>query len=765
MRTCTRSPSHSSSTMLSPSLDLQVALAGQYLLAPVEFSFVCDDGPAADWHVRSFELREALSEPYSLSIELVTADVGVDTTQLLGARCTLEIRRAGEGRVVHGLVTHVRMLGIFAERLRVRVEVAPAFGLLAQQTDTRFWQERTVPQILREVLQSPLRELGCALEMRLDEAACSPREYCVQYRESDLDFAARLMHEEGFVYYFTHGQGEAAEALVLVDSTTNSPILSHPMPDVPLVARDTGTAVCQSLASFDWRRRLQTNALTCRDWNWQDTASGPYERSSTVPDARNRQRARFLHDERRLHRDDGDARARRHLEARTALNDLGAGESDVVEMLPGHVVTLRRLPRPDLDGDYLLIRVTHRGDAPDEEQFTPASTQTTRYVNTFECIRAKTPYRAQTAPPRPRVFGPHTSIVVGPPREEIHTDEHGRIKVRFHWDRRSPPDDTASCWIRVAQSLAGTGWGGMFLPRVGMEVLVEFVDGDPDRPLVTGCVYNALQQPPYPLPEQRSKSTLRTESTPGGGGFNELRFEDARGSEELFIHAQRDLNEVVLHDNTRTIGHSQTFNVTADQTFSIGGNQSIAVTGNRSLTVAEGDEHRTIAAGRSTTTIHGDHTVTVEAGNSMLAVEAGSHTATVQKDIKLESVTSNVDVVGNADVSLVSRASALSLTARTRASLVAESETLFLSGHTDVNITSSTTRVAISAPDEVSVSSPQAIHINGAALSLNATEKIVLSVGTSSITIEPGGITVSSPKITSAAVGIHELCGAMIKLN
>ena len=744
--------------------DPRLALA-QAPLAPATFNFYCDDGPSVDWRVRSFDLEEQLSQPYKLSLELLTESISADPDQLLGARCTLEIHRGADGRVVHGLITRVRTLGLTSGHLRVCVEAEPALVLLAQQTDTRFWQDRTAAEILRDVLQKPLRELGCALDLRLDTTDLATREYCVQYRESDLDLAARLMHEEGLVYYFTHAPGESAETLVVTASTTSAPELVHALAAVPFLARHTGTAHCQTLSSFDWQTGLGTTAVAVRDWDWQTTEGVPSAGARDGQDVRGRVRARFEHDERRMHRDDGERRARLALEGYAALSGHGRGESDVLEMLPGHVVALHGLERSELDGDYLLVRVTHRGDAPDEEQRAPGPAGAPRYTNTFECIPRATPFRAQLAAPRPRVFGPHTAIVVGPAGEEIHTDEHGRIKVRFHWDRRSPPDDTASCWIRVAQVAAGAGWGGLFLPRVGMEVLVEFIDGDPDRPLVTGCVYNGLHRPPYPLPDQKTRSTLKSESTPGGGGFNELRFEDAKGSEELLLHAQRDLSEIALHDNTRTVGRNQTLSVGADQHISIGGNQSVTVAGERTLTVEKGDATTTIVAGKSTTTVHGDRAVTVETGDHALTVQAGAHATTVQKDIKVESLTSKVEIVGKDTVSLTSAASDLALAGRKQARLVAETDALTLQGHTDVIVGSSTTRVEVSAPNEIRLSCPQTVDISGATLRLCAFEKIELSVGASSITIEPASITLSSPKITSAAVGTHEIFGAMIKIN
>ncbi|WP_434421746.1 type VI secretion system Vgr family protein [Nannocystis pusilla] len=733
-------------------------------LLPAEFYFTCEEASAAEWHVRRFTLREALCEPYSLAVDLLTARVDLNVAALLGARCTLELCRGVDGRLVHGLVIQARTLGVFSGRLALRLEVAPALQLLSQQTDTRFWQDRTAPQILREVLATALRDLGAGLDMRVEEAAHRPREYCVQYRESDLDFAARLMHEEGLVWFFTHAADRPGETLVILDGTTRAQELEHPLRAVPYVARHTGVARCQSLAAFDWHGRLTTTAVEQRDWDWRDVESAPYHRVDAGRDVRGRVRTRHHHDEHRLQHDDGRARARRELEAHHAGAELGLGESDVLEMLPGHTVALRGLPRPQLDGDHLLVRVHHRGDAPEQDQFTGGATEP-RYVNTFECVRADRPWRAPQAPPRPRVYGPHTAIVVGPPREEIHTDEHGRIKVRFHWDRRSPPDDTASCWIRVAQASAGAGWGAISIPRVGMEVLVEFIDGDPDRPLVTGCVYNSLNRPPHALPDHKTRTTFKSDSSPAGDGFNELRVEDARGREEIFVHAQRDLREVIRHDHKSTVGRNQRVEITGTQNISVGSDQTIGVNGHRTVGVGSGDLLTDVLDGHCTTIVHGDHKILVTHGADTLQVNRGGHTTTAELDVELSSLNGRMHLNSSGQMRLRSRDSLLSLIGETQAELVAWKETLALRGHTNVTMSSKTTKVEISAPNEVCVTSSQLVDISGGTIRLSALEKIVLSVGATSISLDPAGVTISAPRITSAAVGIHEITGALIKIN
>ncbi|MCY1067189.1 type VI secretion system tip protein TssI/VgrG [Nannocystis sp. RBIL2] len=740
------------------------ATLGSEPLPPAEFYFTCEEAPAVEWHVRRFTLREALCEPYSLAVDLLTASVDLDVPALLGARCTLELCRGVDGRLVHGLVTQARTLGVFSGRLALRLEVAPALQLLSQQTDTRFWQDRTAPQILREVLATALRDLGAGLDMRVEEATHRPREYCVQYRESDLEFAARLMHEEGLVWFFTHAADRSGETLVIFDSTTRAQELELPLRAVPYVARHTGAARCQSLAAFDWHGRLTTTAVEQRDWDWRDVESAPYHRVDDGRDARGRVRTRHHHDEHRLQHDDGRARARRELEAHRAGAELGLGESDVLEMLPGHTVALRGLPRPQLDGDHLIIRVHHRGDAPEQDQFASGATEP-RYVNTFECVRADRPWRAPQAPPRPRVYGPHTAIVVGPPREEIHTDEHGRVKVRFHWDRRSPPDDTASCWIRVAQASAGAGWGAISIPRVGMEVLVEFIDGDPDRPLVTGCVYNSLNRPPHALPDHKTRTTFKSDSTPGGDGFNELRVEDARGREEIFVHAQRNLREVVRHDHKSTVGSDQFVEILGSQDIRVHRRHWLAVGGPAGVTVCTGDLNTEVLEGKCTTTVRGDHKVIVEHGNDAVEVHRGGHTTTAELDVELSSRHGRMHLISSGQMLLRSHDSLLSLQGETQTELIAWKETLALRGHTDVTMSSKTTKVEISAPNEVCVTSPQLVDISGGTIRLSALEKIVLSVGATSITLDPAGVTISAPRITSAAIGIHEITGALIKIN
>ncbi|HEY0138984.1 MAG TPA: phage baseplate assembly protein V, partial [Nannocystis sp.] len=330
----------------------------------------------------------------------------------------------------------------------------------------------------------------------------------------------------------------------------------------------------------------------------------------------------------------------------------------------------------------------------------------------------------------------------------------------------------------------------MFLPRVGHEVLVDFIEGDPDRPVVTGRVYHGDNKPPYPLPADKTKTTIKSDSSIGGGGFNELRFEDKKGAEEVFLHAQKDLNEVVLNDNSRT--------VTANQTFSVGGNQSFSITKNRSVTVTEGDESLTVTKGKSSTTVKQDRSVTVQSGNSSMTVETGSRSVTVKQAITEKSTDANIDLTAHTQMSLKAETATVSVTAETdlsltsntatlvamaskEVSLVSTAASLSAQGLTGVSITSLAGPISLLSLQQTSVTSlanvlitgPLGVQVNGGAevgiaakkIVLTGGEEVTLQVGSSAITIRADGITISGSKITSTAVGMHEISGALIKIN
>jgi type VI secretion system secreted protein VgrG len=579
----------------------------------VDYTFDVQGGPNPDWQVRRFHLTEGLSQTYALIVDVLTEDASVDPKELLGANARLDIDRTEVMRQVAGVIHRVDYVGVNVDRkLAMRLHVAPALRILAQQAGSRIFQDQTVPEILQAVLEPALG----AFERKVDLSALSTaasqypkRDYCVQFRESIFDFVSRLMEEDGIAYYFKVADDK--EVLVLVDQSAGDPNSAFPEaeiidPDVsavvPIITDRPDQADRDSLRFFDWCQPLRPNQVTVRSFNWKAFAPAGEPLQASVPEeAPAPLRRQYVFSDARKAVDeqagadpsssfDGSAIDEPHAEAQRRFDlfhhetQLGCGRSNCVGFFAGARFTLDERSFSLFEElQFVLTRLTHQGEAPGVEA--SGDNDGGRYENTFECIPMANGFRPARVTPAPRIHGPQTATVTGSAGEEIHTDKHGRIKVRFHWDEHNPLDDTASCWVRTAQMWAGPSWGTWFLPRVGMEVVVEFLDGNPDRPLVTGCVYNNANPPPYPLPDEKTKSTIKSNSSMGGGGFNELRFEDAKGNEELFIHAQKDMNEVVLNDHSTTVGHDQTHNVDVDRTRTVKGNELVTIEGNQTIII------------------------------------------------------------------------------------------------------------------------------------------------------------------------------------
>ncbi len=725
------------------------------LLPEVQYTLTIRDQPIA-WQVRRVELREALSTPYTLRVELVSEDPDLDPNALLGADARLTLARTDDhARDILGLVLRVEQLGRLGQRRSLRLEIGPALALAAHRVDTRAWHQRSAVEIVQAVLEDSLSALGRRLRLDLDPTTCQPREYCVQYRESDLDLVRRLLHEEGITFRFDHS-GDA-ETLVLLDTRERCPELGT----FPLVPRAANIAAAEAVERLSRARALGPTGVVQRDWVALLAAHAPFTHQHDRADERGRQRLRLEHDDRRTDHDDGARRARHKLESHAVDRQRCSGAGDILGFAPGQRFTLDDPPA----SDYLLLSVEHHGDITDSPS----------YHNTFTCIPAGLPFRPALSEParRPRVPGPHTAIVVGPDNEEIHTDEHGRIKVRFHWDSKASSDDPGSCWVRVAQTWAGAGWGALFIPRVGMEVVVQFLDGDPDRPLVIGCVYNSLSTPPIALPEHKTCSAVISESSPGGGLANQIRLEDARGRESLSLKTRRNLHTTAGHDHTATVANDQTTEIGQNQTTFVGANQITVVQDHCDLTVAVGDRtttveagniNTTVLAGTHTTTVHGTVTLDSTDGNIALSarhairVDANESTLSLNSESKLfiDSRADTVAVAAELDVALHSRAGDITVCAQKDIFINSATGNLSLMASRTLDIRSDD-RVTIDGTDSVSVTSKKIV--------LSAEDSLELRVGGTSIILTPGSIAFESPAISSKAIGEHTIAGALIRLN
>ena len=461
----------------------------------------------------------------------------------------------------------------------------------------------------------------------------------------------RLLEEEGLAYDYVHAPDAGLEMLTLRDANDQYPKIANidGSEEIPLVEHDPQHVHLESIQDFGYARKLTVTGAFRRDYDWRDPGNWLDERSGGG-DARDRERRLYLHQDRRYINDDLTNQASDttasfravHLQAR----------SNVSALMPGLRFTLTDAAT-EFEQEYLVTRVTHEFQDSEEGG---------TYSNEFICVPSDELYRPLRNTPKPRVRGPHTATVVGD--EEIHTDEHGRIQVQFHWEETPSHAANASCWIRCAQSWSGPGWGAQFIPRRGMEVVVEFLEGNPDRPLVTGCVYNGANEFPFEVPANKTQSGWRTRSSPESDGYNMLRFEDATGHEEIHMHGQKDLSIViendkdqhihhdetarVYHDRTKTIDHDERETIGNDRWITVGSNHTEMIGLNMSETVGV---NKAVAVGvvMSTTVGEDMHTIV---GDNMSEGVGDTKTATVGVDSH-ESVGANKSVIVGKEYSIV----------------------------------------------------------------------------------------------------------------
>jgi type VI secretion system secreted protein VgrG len=557
---------------------------------------------------------EGLSRPFEFNLELYThAEVPLALAELLGAPATLTFQHAGEPvRYVNGQVHRAQALGLRGGRYRYRLRVVPALERLKHVRRSRIFQHKAVPDIVKQVLNE-----GQVKHRFVLSGSYTPREYCVQYRESDFDFISRLLEEEGIFYFFTHS--EDAHQLLLGDGA-GAYLEMAGGSLLPFREEDGRVSDAEHASALAQVHRLRPGKVMLRDFDFKKPA---LDLSAQPPKAGSFD-ALELYDFPAGHVEpsEGKRRSKVRLEEQLQSERTQAGVSVSPRLCPGHFFELDAVA----GGKLLVVEVQHVGHQPEVHTQHETLGQG-RYRNEFRCMPSDVPFRPSRRTPRPVISGIQTATVTGAPGDEIHPDEHGRIKVQFHWDREGGKDDKSSCWIRPGQVWGGPAWGGLFLPRVGQEVVIRFFEGDPDRPLITGAVYNGQNPTPYPLPDEKTRSTLRSSSSPNSDGFNELRFEDAAGQEQVFFHAQKDDDLHTLNDKTQEIRANEALLVKKDRQRTIEGNQTLSVlledTG-----LVEGSQSLKVAGNR-TTGIRGSHDEEVE-GNQSVAVSGMQNVFVVQ---------------------------------------------------------------------------------------------------------------------------------------
>jgi len=557
----------------------------------------------AEFEVVSFELEEALSTPFQLKLELISLYDDIDFGQLLDKPALFTIWSGDRPvRYVHGLVSRFRQGDSGFHRTRYHTLVEPQLARAGLRSNWRIFQQKTVPQILELMLQHQgilSFELGVSCDHQV-------REFCVQAGETDLAFMARLAAEEGIVYSFKHSPEQ--HKLLITDRLLSLGLISRGAiktededqgffegedaigPDHVLYHANSGGKQAQPcLRRFHYSENVRTARQAQRDYTFvhpayrldqQACAKGEVHQSMDYerfdyPGRYKREAVGIPFTQTRLAGLRHDAR-------------IAEVQGDDVRLQPGQAFTLTGHPREDLNVLWRVISTHHEGWQPTSLHEGNSDARRGRhYAQSAVLVPGMAEWRPDPLP-RPRVDGPHMATVVGPPGEEIFCDQWGRVKVSFPWDRESNNNEFSSCWVRVSQAWAGGSWGAMAIPRIGQDVIVQYVNGDPDQPIITGRTYCGNQLPPYDLPEHKTRMTIKSQ-THKGDGYNELRFEDELGRQEVFIHAERDQNNVVKHDETTQVGNDRTTQVGNDEAITIGHDRRETVGNDERVTIGQDD--------------------------------------------------------------------------------------------------------------------------------------------------------------------------------
>ncbi len=684
--------------------------------------------------------REELSRVCECRIELLSLKNDINLDQILGKNVTVKLAlQDDKTRYFNGFVSRFSAGGSHGRYRRYYAVVHPWLWFLSRTADCRIFQEKSVPEIVKTIFgEHPTASFK-------DETTGSYAKwtYCVQYRETDLNFVCRLMETEGIYFYFTHDDGK--HTLVMADSySAHAPFQGTPVPfiDPDAVARPD----IEHVSAWSLTREIQPGVYVHDDYDLerpsvelraQKVVSRGYAPSNYEV---------YDYPGEYLQKSDGETLAAVRIDEFAAQFETAQGSTNAKNISVGSLFTLEKCPRADQNREHLVVAASYELEFSDYEAMPERGGA--EYRCSFVAMSSKQQFRPKRLTPKPFVQGPQTAVVVGPAGDEIYTDKYGRVKVLFHWDREGEKkkDESSSCWVRVSQPWAGKAWGGVTIPRIGQEVIVDFLEGDPDQPIITGRVYNAEQMPPYALPANMTQSGIKSRSTKGGSpdNFNEIRFEDLKGSEQLFIHAEKnqdievenDETHWVGHDRKKTIDNDETTHVKHDRTETVDNNETITIHGARTETV---DKDETI-------TIHSNRTETVDKDESI----------TIGKN-RTESVGENETIDIGKDQSIsIGQNKSLSV-GKNESIDVGENRTDQVAKNEDVKIGKSR-KASIGENDSLTV---------GKKLVIDAGDQITIITGSASITMKKDGtITIKGKDITldgSGKINVKAASNVVIK--
>ncbi len=733
----------------------------------------------ADLLFTRMRAREELGRLFEYRIELASPKGDINIDKILGKNVTVKLELPKDKqRFFNGFVTRFAQVGMLGRYHLYHATVRPWLWFLTRTADCRIFQDKDVPQIVKEILET---HAGLH-DFKLDTTGkYAKREYCVQYRETDFNFVSRLMEEEGIYYYFKHTDGH--HKMVIADSLSAHSAFPD-YPQLPYIPAGKGVRLDQEYVSkWEMGREVQPGSYALTDYD--------FEKPSTDL-AVNRQLARS-HDQAKgkvfdypggyYKTADGEQYVRTRLEELQWQWELARAETNARGVAVGALLKLEKHPRADQNREYLVVAADYEMSYTEYEAM---ETKGATYQCSYSALHSKEPFRPQRITPEPIVQGPQTAKVVGPKGDEIYTDKYGRVKCQFYWDRYGKSDENSSCWIRVSHPWAGKNWGMVAIPRIGQEVVVDFLEGDPDRPIISGRVYNAEQMPPWDLPANMTQTGVLTRSSKEGSGANAnaIRFEDKKGSEQLWIHAEKnqdievendethwvghdrkktidnDETTLVKHDRTETVGNNETIAIGVNRTETVGANESITVGANRSVSVGA-NETKMVAVQR-THTVGANETIAIGAAQEIAigafqAVAIGAY-QTVNVGAKQD-----VNVGGNQSTNVGGNES--TTVGGNQSTNVSGDQSESVSGNASANVGGDESR-SVSGGRTTSVGKDDSLSV-GQNLVITAADSVSITTGSASITMKKDGtITIKGKDISiegSGKIGIQASGDVKIK--
>jgi type VI secretion system secreted protein VgrG len=522
----------------------------------------------------SMAVHEGVSRLFRISTQLYSENGSIDFTKIIGQRVSISLKLAdGSKRYFNGFVSRFAQVGMDRRFTHYHAEIVPWLWFLTRRADCRIFQNMTIPDIVTKVFNDRgFGDFRNALQGDFEQ-----REYCVQYRETDFNFVSRLMEQYGILYFFEHEKDK--HTLVMGNKTS----VHKPCPGQSKIRLDFSAGTYSKdedfVSSWNLEQELRPGKYALTDYNFETPSTSLLANDETIFKVGGNDKYEvFDYPGEYTKKAEGESRTQIRMQEEEAAHLMGVGGGNCRTFASGYRFDLTGHSRADQNQTYLLTEVQHNVSV--GSSYSDSEGQSEEfYSNHFRCIPYSVLYRPSRSTPRPFVQGPQTALVVGKSGEEIWTDKYGRVKVQFFWDREGKKDEKSSCWVRVSQPWAGKNWGAINIPRMGQEVIVDFLEGDPDRPLITGRVYNDEQMPPYKLADNQTRTTFMSRSTKNGGSsnYNELRFEDKKDSEQIFMNAEKDMDWRVEHDSREFVGNDRSLIVTNDQKEKVGGEQDIQI--------------------------------------------------------------------------------------------------------------------------------------------------------------------------------------------